>query len=826
MTTCTLCDLPTPDPPVTDDHDPDAEAHVPGEFCCRGCLEVARTLDVDPADADPEADLDDDPGETVPDDAEQTFVHVDGMHCATCERFVESVAREDESVYAADASYATDLVRVSHDPDATDTDSLLDRLTGYGYTASEASGTGRETDDGDDVVKFLIGGGLFGMMVMLWYAIFLYPTYFGFESFVNLAGLDGQYLLWNVWVFASIVLFYTGFPILRGAYVSLRAGQPNMDLLVALAATSAYVYSTLAIPLGRTHVYFDVTVAVVLVVTLGNYYETRIKRSAVGRLGELTAARVSEARVVAGENHQTVPVEELDPGNHVLVRPGERIPVDGEVVEGTAAVDESLVTGESLPRTRRRGDEVRGGTVVTDEPLVVAVGPDATSTLDTLVNHLWEIQSSRSGIQRLADRLATVFVPGVVVLGVVAFGWQLVAGAPLSSALLTGLTVLIVSCPCALGLATPLAVARGIAAAGGRGIVVSGDTVFEETPDVETVVFDKTGTLTDGRMTVVETTVADDASDEWDAGALRQLAGRVERYSRHPVADAVVAAADLDAAGPAAGNHTPTADGGRVATNDDTESPERSRADGVSGVQTHDRGLTATVDGTSVVVGHPALAVESGYDIPADVEEAVESARERGTVPVVVGRRGRILGVVVAGDDPRESWDEVVTTVSSDGARRVVVLTGDDARATTRFREHPAVDEVFAGVPPAAKAETVDRLRGDGPVAMVGDGSNDAPALATADIGIAMASGTDLATDAADVVVVDRGLAAVPEVFTLAGGTHRRIRTNLAWAFLYNAVAIPLAVTGLLNPLFAAVAMGASSLLVVANSSRSLGVEE
>jgi Cu2+-exporting ATPase len=384
MTSCTLCDLPTPDPPVTDDHDPDAEAHVPGEFCCRGCLEVARTLDVDPADADPEADLDDDPGETVPDDAEQTFVHVDGMHCATCERFVESVAREDESVYAADASYATDLVRVSHDPDATDTDSLLDRLTGYGYTASEASGTGRETDDGDDVVKFLIGGGLFGMMVMLWYAIFLYPTYFGFESFVNLAGLDGQYLLWNVWVFASIVLFYTGFPILRGAYVSLRAGQPNMDLLVALAATSAYVYSTLAIPLGRTHVYFDVTVAVVLVVTLGNYYETRIKRSAVGRLGELTAARVSEARVVAGENHQTVPVEELDPGNHVLVRPGERIPVDGEVVEGTAAVDESLVTGESLPRTRRRGDEVRGGTVVTDEPLVVAVGPDATSTLDTL----------------------------------------------------------------------------------------------------------------------------------------------------------------------------------------------------------------------------------------------------------------------------------------------------------------------------------------------------------------------------------------------------------------------------------------------------------
>ena len=825
MTTCTLCDLPTPDPPVTDDHDPDAETHVPGEFCCRGCLEVARTLDVNPAEADPEAALDGDPNETVPDDAEQTFVHVDGMHCATCERFVESVAREDGSVYAAEASYATDLVRVSHTPDATDTDGLLDRLTGYGYTASEASGARGGTDDGDDVVKFLIGGGLFGMMVMMWYAIFLYPTYFGFESFVNLAGLDGQYLLWNVWVFASIVLFYTGFPILRGAYVSLRAGQPNMDLLVALAATSAYVYSTLAIPLGRTHVYFDVTVAVVLVVTLGNYYETRIKRSAVGRLGELTAARVSEARLVDGDGHRTVPVEDLDSGDHVLVRPGERIPVDGEVVEGTAAVDESLVTGESLPRTRRRGDEVRGGTVVTDEPLVIAVGTDATSTLDRLVNHLWEIQSSRSGIQRLADRLATVFVPGVLVLGVAAFGWQVVAGAALSSALLTGLTVLIVSCPCALGLATPLAVARGIAAAGGRGIVVSGDTVFEETPDVETVVFDKTGTLTDGQMAVSETAVADGAPDEWDAAGLLGLAGRVERYSRHPIADAVVAAADLDDASPTASDDTPAADGGQVTTGDDAESTQ-SGGDGVTDVQTHDRGLTATVDGESVVVGHPTLAVESGYDLPADVEETIESARERGTVPVVVGRAGRVLGVVVAGDDPRESWDEVVTAVSADGARQVVVLTGDDERATTRFREHPAVDQVFAGVPPAAKAETVDRLQSDGPVAMVGDGSNDAPALATADIGIAMASGTDLATDAADVVIVDRGLAAVPEVFTLAGSTHRRIRTNLGWAFLYNAVAIPLAVTGLLNPLFAAVAMGTSSLLVVANSSRSFGVEE
>jgi Cu2+-exporting ATPase len=840
MTTCTLCDLPTPDPPVTDEsHDPDDPDHVAGEYCCRGCLAVARALgpDVDPEAADLDEELGGAPTDPdVPDDAATAFLRVDGMHCATCERFVESTAREDAAVHDAAASYATDLVRLRYDPDRTDPDALAEALTGYGYTASEATAGGPRTGDGDELVSFLVGGGFFGMMVMVWYVLFLYPTYLGYTSFVDLGGLDGQYLLWNVWVFASIVLFYTGFPVLRGAVVSLRAGQPNMDLLVALAATSAYVYSTLAIPLGRTHVYFDVTVAVVLVVTLGNYYEARMKRRAVGDLADLTTSRVTEATPFDPDGEaRAVPVETLSPGDRVLVAPGERVPVDGTVVSGTAAVDEALVTGESLPRTRREGDRVLGGTVVTDAPLVVAVGEDATSTLDRLVDRLWAIQSGRSGVQRLADRLATVFVPLVLVLGVVATVAHLLLGAGPAAAVLTGLTVLVVSCPCALGLATPLAVARGIETAAGRGIVVSGETLFEDAPDVETVVFDKTGTLTDGRMHVVDRQAVGDG----DPDAVTALAARVERYSRHPVAEAVVEAAagdgteagDGDREGGAAGT-TPTATDGGVVDEDRTASVGEGGSresvevdDGVTDAASHPRGVSALVEGREVVVGHPALLRDRSYDVPAAVESRVESAREAGTVPVVVGHDGEVVGLLVVGDDPREEWDRVVGRVAADG-RRVVVLTGDDERATARFREHPDVAEVFAGVPPAGKAETVRRLRASGPVAMVGDGSNDAPALAEADVGVALASGTDLATEAADAVVVDRGLDAVPEVLALATATHGRIRTNLGWAFCYNAVAVPLAATGLLNPLFAALAMGASSLLVVANSSRSLGVEE
>jgi Cu2+-exporting ATPase len=800
---CRLCGLSTPATPITA---PDVE----GEFCCRGCLEVQRSLgDLEEAEAEAVREAIGDDGTTTPDDAdagESAFFSVEGMHCTTCEAFLEGRAGAEDGVHTVEASYATDTVRVQYDPDTVDEERLPELLSGYGYTAGRRE-DGRPREDTSETAKFLVGGGLFGMMVMMWYALFLYPTYFGYRPLADFGGYDGLYVLANIWLMTTFVLFYTGWPILRGAVVSLRAGVPNMDLLVALAACSAYAYSTLAMGLGRTDLYFDVTVAIILVVTGGNYYESKIKQRAVGRLSELTEQAIEDARLAS--SGETVPVDEVAPGDRLLVRPGERVPLDGEVREGSAAVDESLITGESKPVSKRPGDPVAGGTTVTDAPLVVAVDDTATSTLDRLVELLWEIQSSTPGIQRLADRLATVFVPLVILVAAAVAGWTLVSGGGVTAAMLLGLTVLIVSCPCALGLATPLAIAAGIRTATDRGIIVTAEAVFEDASDIGTVVLDKTGTLTEGSMSVVSV----HASAPEDVLA---RAAAVESLSEHPIAAAIV---------DHAGKGEPNRPGGTAANG--ASDAEKTATDGGSMAvdpgefDRTPRGVSAPIEGAQTVVGHPDLLRERGLTIDDDQNVLIADARADGDVPVAVGWDGRTRGIIVVGDTPRTEWREAVGTLSRE--RSVVVLTGDEGAAADRFRTVEGVSEVFAGVPPEAKAETIRRLRTRGPVAMVGDGSNDAPALAAADLGIALGSGTQLASDAADAVIVDDDLRSVADTFRIAEGTNGRIKQNLGWAFLYNGLAIPMAALGLLNPLLAAVAMAASSTLVVANSSRSLG---
>ncbi|MFB6074421.1 MAG: heavy metal translocating P-type ATPase [Haloarculaceae archaeon] len=764
--TCTLCDLPTPDPPLTD---PD----VDGEYCCRGCLEVARSLD-EPAATDREE------VDTGPDEAEGAvaYLSVDGMHCATCETFLERRATGVDGVRAAAASYSTGTLRTTYDPDALDPETVAARVSGVGYEAGVAD---REGEDDEQVGRLLVGG-FFAMMTMLWYVLFLYPAYLGVDPgtlFLDPASDAGLYLLGNIWVMTSVVLGYTGWPLLRGAYVSLRARQPNMDLLVGLAASTAYLYSTGAVLLGHTEVYFDVTTVIVMAVTVGNYYEDRVRRAAAGRLSEFTEERADSARRRTDEGPEDVPLAELSGGDQVVVEAGERVPVDGTVREGTAAVDRSLVTGEAVPERVAPGDDVVGGALVTDGGLVVAAADGAESTLDRLVGALWAAQSEHGGVQRLVDRVASVFVPLVIALAVAALALHLALGAGPTAALLTGLAVLVVSCPCALGLATPLGVAAGIRAALDRGVVVTGGSLFERAPAADVVAFDKTGTLTTGEMRLVERP---------DDGALARAAA-LEQFAQHPVADAVTGAVDaVDA------------------TVTDVET--------VPG-----RGVRGRVDGQRVLVGSPTMFEADEWTVPERLRERVDRARERGRVPALIGWEGRARDVVVAGDEPRPEWESALSGLDGD----VVVVTGDGEAAARPFREHPAVDEVFAGVPPEGKAAVVERLRERGTVAMVGDGSNDAPALAAADLGIAMAHGTELAAEAADAVVTSDDLRTVPAVFDLARSTRGRIRQNLGWAFLYNAVAVPLAVAGVLNPLFAAVAMAISSLLVVGNSARSLG---
>jgi Cu2+-exporting ATPase len=432
---CTLCDLPTPDPPVTAED-------VDGVFCCQGCLVVARTLDdaasteLSPDEVD--AALDEgtdgpDADEPLPEDAVESYLAVDGMHCATCESFVESRLR-DGAVYDADASYASGLVKVSHAP-GLETADLATRIDGLGYRARDVDSEG-ERDASDQVGRLLVGG-FFGMMTMLWYVLFLYPTYVGVDASLllfDVSSAAGVYLVANIWVMTTVVLGYTGFPILRGAYVSLRAREPNMDLLVATAATTAYVYSTLLVLTGANELYFDITVVVVLAVSIGGYYEERLRETAAGDLKDLSERRVSEARVRTETGTETVSLDEVQGGDEVVVRAGEPVPVDGVVADGSGAVDESLLTGESRPVRREAGDDVLGGSLLREGGLVVTADAEATRTLDRLVELQWSLRTT-SGAQRLADRLAGVFVPVVFALAAVATVAHLTLGATPTTAL-------------------------------------------------------------------------------------------------------------------------------------------------------------------------------------------------------------------------------------------------------------------------------------------------------------------------------------------------------------------------------------------------------
>lgn len=795
---CHLCNLPVGPDPITDEEE--------NPYCCQGCREVQSTLgDVDGTTDEDELreSLDIDETTSVPEEYERAFFKVEGMHCGSCEVFIESLAAAEDGIGGAEANYVTETARVDYDPEEVDEETVIDRLSGRGYTAYRRDDHHAKREATNRSLLRMIVGLLFGMKLMALYLFLIYPVHFGFfldQGTLDLIGgwVDNStsrgLVLANLVIATTIVLGYTGLPIIKGAYVSLLTRRPNMDLLIILAAASAYAYSTLAIAVGYRNIYdylyYDVTVAIILVVTIGTYYEREIKQQATGLLSELTLTQVTQARRYEDGDPTVVDVSSLEGGEELLVRAGERVPVDGTVVDGDGTVDEAVVTGESLPESKAPGDKVVGGSVLEEGSLVITADEGAGSSLDRITELVWNLQTTEQGIQKLANTLATIFVPAVAAIAIIATALYLGLGAAPTAAALIGLTVLIVSCPCALGLATPLAVASSVREAMERGIVVFDDTVFERLRDVDTVVFDKTGTLTTGDMSVVET----EASDE-----LLSLAATLEQRSAHPIAEAIAETFD----------GVPTADGGAMATGE------------VTAFESHKRGVSGTVDGTKVLVGHPALFVNQGWAVPDDLDADVDAAREFGRVPVLVGTDGAAEGLIVVGDEPRAGWEEILEDLNRE-AVDVVVLTGDDERAATYFRNHTAVDQVFAGVPPEGKAETVDRLEAQGPTAMVGDGTNDAPALARSSLGIALGSGTAIAADAADIAIVTDDLRSIQTVFDLSAAAGRRVKQNIGWAFLYNAIAIPLALTGLLNPLFAALAMASSSLIVVGNSSRRL----
>ncbi|WP_026190350.1 heavy metal translocating P-type ATPase [Halomicrobium katesii] len=784
MPTCTLCELPV-DAPITDET-------IDGEFCCRGCLEVARMVDNgEDVDLSIAAVRDrvaaEDVKPDVPDDAETAYLSIDGMHCQTCEGFIELLAEKEDGVHEARASYATEMAQVVYDPDRIDRNAIAAALSRLGY---QARGPREENDSLRSRVELgkyrAVMAAILMMPVLILYVLFIYPVSLGIypESFLYGSTVEAM-VFGPLAVWSTLILIGLGYPIFRGAYVSLRVGRPNMDVLIAIAVLAAYVYSLTTYITGGRDPYFDVVVMVLAIVTIGNHLESRVKRDALGKRADLTDSRVNEARRLDDDSDatETIEIAECEPGDRLLVKPGERIPVDGQIVDGTAAIDEALVTGESLPQRKSVGDSVLGGSILTDSAIVVEVGTDATSTIDRLVELLWNVKSAATGVQRIVNRFAVLFVPFVLGLAALtAAGWFVLGNDP-NTAILAGVSVLVVSCPCSLGIATPLALAAATRDATANRMLVLNETVLERIDDSSVVVFDKTGTLTTGEMELAD--VAGDNPDE-----VLSMAAAVERRSSHPIAAAI-----------------------------DDAAPPTTRS--VSSFERADRTVSALVDDTCVVVGHPDSFDTDEWTIPAEIEAAVTDAYESGTHPTAVAWEGVVRGIVTVQDRPRDNWQCVVSELA-DADRELVVLTGDDERMTKTFANYPAIDHVFAGVRPESKEAIVQGLRERGTTTMIGDGTNDAPALASADLGVAVSSGTELAIEAADAVVLDDRLDAVPELFELATDTRGRIKQNLVWAAGYNTIALPLAIIGVITPLIAAVMMAISSLIVVFNSKRRL----
>ena len=767
---CELCGLASPIPPIlTNGH----------EFCCHGCSAVFSSFGKGILDVNKPVPA---PKQTPPQlTGSEAFLRIEGMHCSSCEILIQHSAEKLEGILSVTTSYATSTAKVIYDPEIIDKSKLPEALSLSGYRAHFHADKLSENNEDLSLLWFVLSVGLAGMVMMLNLAFF-YPVDLGLVSLEELEPVS--WLAFNavpkvMLLLTTIIIFLVGFPILRGAWIGLRTGILNMDNLLAIAILAAYGYSVGQIMSGKLNLYFDVSAVIVAVVTVGRYFEREAKKNATRELSSIIESWAPSTRVVRNGEILTLTPDEIQSGDLLIIRENEHIPVDGTIISGEGAVDESLMTGEPFPVIRKNGDAVLGGTFIIEGKLEIEVGQKVESQMKNLSRILWSVQSSTHGALGIADRIARLFVPLVLSIAVVVTGWMLWTGVQPSTALLAGLATLIVSCPCTFGLAVPLTTANAISSALRNGIIFSSADIFEKPPKFDTVAVDKTGTLTTAQMGV-ESVFGDDE--------LIEYAAAVERFSSHPIAEAI---AKLD-------SH-------RIAT-DFIVHPGK--------------GAEATVDGRRVAVGSKSLFALLNWKVDAHVELPLSNLNCAEEVISYVGWDGLIYGAIKTRDQRRPEWEEFINRLRQD--KHVVLLSG--AEHQSGYEDQ--VDELYVGVPPEAKAAVIRQFKSTGTVVMIGDGNNDAPALAEADLGIAFGVPTSLAAEAADVVIPRGSLSRVFIAFDLIETTRRRIRQNIGWAFLYNAVAIPLALTGLLTPLFAALAMATSSFLVVWNSSREIASPE
>ncbi|WP_084965402.1 heavy metal translocating P-type ATPase [Thermoactinospora rubra] len=723
---------------------------------------------------------------------------IGGMTCASCANRIERQLNKLAGVPAT-VNYATEKAKVPFPADL-DPGRLIATVEAAGYTAAlpepPKPETGPETGQTgpDDELRPLRHRLITSLVLSI-------PV----VAMAMIPALQFTNWQWLSLTLAAPVVVYAGWPFHKAAWTNLRHGAATMDTLVSLGTLAALGWSLWALFFGTagtpgmTHpfeltieptdgsgnIYLEAAAGVTAFILAGRYFEARSKRRAGAALRALLELGAKDVELADGRR---VPVEQLKAGDRFLVRPGEKIATDGVVEEGTSAIDASMLTGESVPVEVRPGDAVTGATVNAGGRLVVrATRVGADTQLAQMARLVEQAQTGKAEVQRLADRISGVFVPIVIALSAGTLGFWLGTGAGAAAAFTAAVAVLIIACPCALGLATPTALLVGTGRGAQLGILIKGPEVLESTRRIDTIVLDKTGTVTEGRMSLVEVHVAEGEAEQ----EVLRLAGALEHASEHPIARAVARAAQSTAA---------------------VEDFANVEGLGVQGI----------VEGHAVLVGRPKLLAEWSQHLPADLERVVEEAQAAGRTAVAVGWDGKARGVLVVADVIKPTSAEAIAQLRALGLTPVL-LTGDHQAVAHSVAEQVGIapENVIAEVLPADKVAVVKRLQAEGKsVAMVGDGVNDAAALAQADLGLAMGTGTDVAIEASDLTLVRGDLRVAADAIRLARRTLRTIKGNLFWAFAYNVAALPLAAMGLLNPMIAGAAMAFSSVFVVSNSLR------
>ncbi|CAL9435184.1 Copper-exporting P-type ATPase [Streptomyces sp. enrichment culture] len=735
--------------------------------------------------------------------ATEVELTIGGMTCASCAARIEKKLNRMDGVTAT-VNYATEKAKVTYAESVTVPD-LIATVEATGYTAHEPAppeAPQERAEAAADELKPL-------RERLITAVVLAVPVI----AMAMVPALQFEYWQWLSLTLAAPVVTYAAWPFHRAAWTNARHGAATMDTLISVGTSAAFLWSLWALFLGSagtpgmTHpfeltiarsdgagnIYLEAAAGVTAFILAGRYFEARSKRKAGAALRALMELGAKDVTVLRGGTEVRVPIGELKAGDRFLVRPGEKIATDGTVVEGTSAVDASMLTGESVPVEVGVGDSVTGATVNAGGRLVVdATRVGADTQLARMAKLVEDAQNGKAAAQRLADRISGVFVPVVIALALGTLGFWLGNGAGLTAAFTAAVAVLIIACPCALGLATPTALMVGTGRGAQLGILIKGPEVLESTRKVDTIVLDKTGTVTTGKMTLLAVHTAEGTG----ADEVLRLAGALENASEHPIAQAVAAGA--------------TERTGTLPVPEDFAN--------VPGL-----GVQGVVDGHAVLVGREKLLEEWAIGLPAELKEAKARAEAAGRTAIAVAWDGEARAVLEVADAVKDTSAEAVRRLRALGLRPVL-LTGDNRAVAEAVAEEVGIDEVIAEVLPEDKVEVVKRLQGEGrTVAMVGDGINDAAALAQADLGLAMGTGTDAAIEAGDLTLVRGDLRAAADAIRLSRRTLGTIRSNLFWAFAYNVAALPLAAAGLLNPMIAGAAMAFSSVFVVGNSLRLRG---